>query len=104
MYSLQILDDEQLSYAMIQAVKLNLETDFIHYLKNEAIRRLKYLPPNDLSQKSLQAALDILFFKRELDHLYQEHLRCNDQTIRNQISNDISLIESVIESATKHAL
>jgi hypothetical protein len=104
MHSLQILDNDQLSNAMIKAVKLNLETDFIQYLKNEAIRRLKYLPPNDLSQKSLQATLDILYFKRELDHLYQEHLRCKDPTIRSQISNDISLIESVIESATQHAL
>lgn len=104
MYSLQILDDEQLSDALIKAVKLNLETDFILFLKNEAIRRLKYSPPNELSQKSLQAALEIILFKRELDQLYQEHLRCKDQTIKNQILNDISLIESVIESATQHAL
>lgn len=104
MYSLQILDDEQLSNAMIQAIKYNLETDFILILKNEAIKRLENSPPNELSQKNLQDALEMILFKRELDLLYQEYLRCKDPTIRSRISNDISLIESVIELATQHVI
>ncbi|WP_066051890.1 sporulation histidine kinase inhibitor Sda [Robertmurraya korlensis] len=100
MNSLQKFDDEQLSDVIIRAIKFNLENDFIKLLKNEAIRRLTHSQHDHLS--SLQEALDIIYFKRELELLLYEQSKCPDEAIRDQICNDISLLQSVIDLATQH--
>jgi len=101
MNSLQRLDDEQLSNIIIRAIKFNLENDFLQFLKNEAIRRLTYSQHNHISKQSLQDALDVVFFKKELELLHHEQSKCIDDAIREQIWIDIQLLQSVIDLATE---
>ncbi|MEK3990410.1 MULTISPECIES: sporulation histidine kinase inhibitor Sda [Robertmurraya] len=101
MNSLQRLDDEQLSTIIIRAIKFNLEKEFIQFLKNEAIRRLMYSQHDLISKQSLQDALDVIYFKKELELLHDDHSKCTDQAIREQIWIDIELLQSVIDLATE---
>lgn len=101
MNSLQRLDDEQLSTIIIRAIKFNLENDFLKFLKNEAIRRLTYTQFDHISKQSLQDALDVIYFKKELELLQYEQSKCTDDAIREQIWIDINLLQSVIELATE---
>lgn len=101
MNSLQRLDDEQLSTIIIRAIKFNLEKEFIKFLKNEAIRRLMYSHHDLISKQSLQDALDVIYFKKELELLHDDHSKCTDQAIREQIWIDIELLQSVINLATE---
>ncbi|MCM3600939.1 sporulation histidine kinase inhibitor Sda [Robertmurraya korlensis] len=101
MNSLHRLDDEQLSNLIIQAIKLNLENDFLNFLKNEAIRRLTYSQQELISKQSLQDALDVIYFKKELELLQYEQSKCTEDAIREQIWIDIDLLQSVIELATE---
>ncbi|SHR52793.1 Sporulation inhibitor A [Mycobacteroides abscessus subsp. abscessus] len=101
MNSLQRLDDEQLSTIIIRAIKFNLEKEFIQFLKNEAIRRLMYSQHDLISKQSLQDALDVIYFKKELELLHDDHSNCTDQAIREQIWIDIELLQSVINLATE---
>ncbi|MGG7621621.1 sporulation histidine kinase inhibitor Sda [Bacillus coreaensis] len=101
MNSLQRLEDEQLSTTIIRAIKFNLEGDFIQFLKNEAIRRLTYSQHDLISKQSLQDALDVIYFKKELELLQYEQTKCTNDAIREQIWMDIELLRSVIELATE---
>ena len=101
MNSLQRLDNEQLSTIIIRAIKFNLEKEFIQFLKNEAIRRLMYSQHDLISKQSLQDALDVIYFKKELELLHDDHSKCTDQAIREQIWIDIELLQSVINLATE---
>ncbi|WP_391559880.1 sporulation histidine kinase inhibitor Sda [Robertmurraya sp.] len=101
MNSLQRLDDEQLSNIIIRAIKLNLENDFLKFLKNEAIRRLMYSQHDLISKQSLQDALDVIYFKRELELLQYEQSKCTEDAIRGQIWDHIQLLQSVIDLATE---
>lgn len=101
MNSLERLDDEQLSNIIIRAIKFNLEKDFLQFLKNEAIRRLTYSQHDFISKQSLQDALDVIYFKKELELLHYEQSKCTDDAIREQIGIDIELLQSVIDLATE---
>ncbi len=101
MNSLQRLDDEQLSTIIIRAIKFNLEKEFIQFLKNEVIRRLMYSQHDPISKQSLQDALDVIYFKKELELLHYDHSKCKNNAIREQIWDDIQLLQSVIDLATK---
>jgi hypothetical protein len=101
MNSLQRLDNEQLSTIIIRAIKFNLEEEFIKFLKNEAIRRLTYSQYDLITKQSLQDALDIIYFKKELELLQYEQSKCTDEAISGLIWDDIQLLQSVIELATE---